>query len=89
MLTALVATYEEPERLLRVMARAVAIVTILDMAMLAMPSWSYTEIGYRGLHCAEKSDRLACLHSCHFLRCSYLDASTFVAFPNLGGTAFP
>ena len=53
---------QEPERLLRVMARAVAIVTILDMAMLAMPSWSYTEIGYRGLHLQKnQTGSLACI----------------------------
>ena len=32
------------------MARTVATVTLLDVFMLAMPSYSYTEIGYRGLH---------------------------------------
>jgi O-antigen ligase len=49
-LVLLTSTYREPGRLIQVAARALAVVACLDVALIAVPSVSFTEIGYAGIH---------------------------------------
>lgn len=50
LLVVLASSYRDSLRALQVIWRVLAIVAVLDLAALAVPSVSFTDIGYRGVH---------------------------------------